>query len=94
MKKYIAVIEKRSHEVIYLEARDPKDLIDWRNSIASLPNLTLNKLRDLENEPNGFWRFLKIQSEDETEIIQNFHAPPALPNITVFGACPHLTTED
>jgi hypothetical protein len=90
MKKHIAIIEKVSYEVVCLEAEQARDLLSWQDidSFRNLPMNTLDKLKRIEREQPGCWRFLKIQSEDD--IIENSYKTPELPRFTVFGALPNL----
>jgi hypothetical protein len=67
MKKYQAVIKKITIDVIALEAENPSDLFDWKDLDAyeKLPRETLEKLRRIDRENDGYWEFAEIKPEDE-----------------------------
>lgn len=82
MKKFIAVIEKITHEVVCLEANDPSDLFLWESLEAfdKLPHKTINKLRNIDQTHNGYWRFANIHAESEV-IKGSLKREPKLPEI-------------
>lgn len=69
MKKYLAIIEEVRHKVLCLEAENPSDLLNWNDLMPNLPRDTLDKLRRIDRENDGYWRFADIKSEDD--IIKN-----------------------
>jgi len=83
MKKYLAVIEKTTLEVVCLEADNARDLLSWNDldAFVKLPRETIEKLRRLDRQHDGYWRFADIKSEDE--IIKNQPKEPKLPILMV-----------
>jgi hypothetical protein len=82
MKKYTAVIKKISLDVVCLDAKDPNDLFNWKDlaSYEKLPRETLDKLRKLDRENEGYWEFAEIKPA--SAIVKNIE--PLLPEIKPF----------
>jgi hypothetical protein len=83
MKKHIAVIEKITLEVVCLEANEARDLFNWNDldAFTKLPRETIEKLRRLDRQQDGYWQFADIKSEEE--IIKNQPKEPSLPMFSV-----------
>lgn len=93
MKKHIVVIEEVTHQVVCLEADNARDLLNWNDldSFRRLPMDTLDKLKRIDRETEGFWRFAQIHTEDD--VIKSSQKTPELPKFTILSVPSNLEIE-